>query len=108
MWANYRQNGNGQPTSTSSSVGRASLDGGSSANLATGWVFSGLAVDDQNAFWADTHLDEIQSVPKSGGATVTRVTGEAVALGPVVDAHALYWSTQDGRIQKLAKPDTCP
>jgi hypothetical protein len=74
-----------------------------------GWVLSGMAIDGANAYWLDTYAKTVESASLAGGTIVSLVQNEPVALGPVVDATAVYWTTTAGQIRRIARigPSAC-
>jgi hypothetical protein len=92
-----------KPTTTSSSVNRMPLAMGAVVTLASGYQFAGLAADAVSAYWLDTYKQEVESVALAGGPVQVLVSSEPAAIGPIVDDHAIYWATTDGRIRRMSK-----
>jgi len=102
------------PSATDSNVYRVSVRGGTSASLAVGYDFRGLAIDRTRAYWLDVYAGQVQSTPLDGGPVDVLSSGEvlvgaqgslsAVRSGPALDDDAVYWLTQTGDLKRLAKP----
>ena len=54
-----------------------------------------IAIDSQALYWADFPGDELNVVPKQGGANVVLATGQDIDSQLVLDGTHIYWVSHD-------------
>ncbi len=62
---------------------------------------SGLAVYQNNIYWANTASGEILSVPRTGGNPTPIVSNLRRPWAVAVDASGVYWTTEEGTVSSL-------
>jgi len=65
---------------------------------------SGIAVYQNNVYWANTASGEILSVPRTGGTPTALVSNLRRPWAVAVDASGVYWSTEEGTVSSLSEP----